>query len=414
MPSRAGWRGWKGLDAWTYVAISLWVAIVLGVCAYAWVKPGKPSLYFLWRHTGETWLASKPLYNYEQNWFQGGFRYGPPYAVMFVLLYWLPVSLGAVVWRIGNAGFFLAALYWWLRDGAPTPFKSRQTGLFFSIAAVLSVSNLHPGQVNLLLIGLLLIALTAVQQERWNLAAFVLALTAIMKIYPLALGLLLVAVHPRKLSWRLLLMIPAVAALPFLFQYPHYVWSQYTDWIGLLSRRDELRRFLPIYSSETYRDLLQLLRLLELPITMPVYTVIQACCGLAVAAACAIARWRRTSSRVICFHVLMLGSVWMTLCGPASEPRTYGLLIPALAWWFLWTHERGCEPARFLAALALGAQLLAAFAPLSRSALYYFHSGGLMPLSALALLGSYLAGMRALRAAVSEQPDLPSVALLAA
>jgi hypothetical protein len=413
MPSQEGWRGWKALDRWSYGAIVLWVMIVVGVCSYAWVKPHKPSLYFLWRHTGETWVQSKPLYNYEQNWWQGGFRYGPPYAVLFVLLHWLPVSLGAVIWRLANVAIFLAALFWWLRHAAPVPLKGKQTGLFFSIAAVLSVSNLHPGQVNLLLIALLLVALTAIQQQRWNLAALVLALTAIMKIYPLAFGLLLVAVHPRKLGWRLALMIPLVAAVPFLFQDPHYVWRQYIDWFALLARRDELRRFLPITSSETYRDLLQLIRLLELPITMPMYTLIQASCGLAVAALCVAARWKGSPSRVVYFHILMLGSVWMTLCGPASEPRTYVLLIPALTWWFLWTQDRGHEPARFLAGLALGAQLLAAFAPLSRSALYFFHSGGLMPLSALVLWGSYLSGMLRLRDAVLDRgackPDAQEV-----
>ncbi len=403
MSSGECWQRWKALNVWVRVALVLWAAILLAVSAYAAVKPHSPSLYFLWRHAGQTWIEGKPLYVYAENPEQSGFRYGPPYAALFVLLYRLPVSLGAVVWRLGNAAVFLATLYWWLRHGAPVRLKTAQTGMVFAIAAILSISNLHPGQVNLLLAALLLLAVTAVQCQRWTLAALAVALAGIMKMYPLALGLLLIAAYPRRLGWRVAVMLVLVAAVPFLFQERHYVWRQYTDWLALLSQGDAARRFLPMSAAETYRDLLQLLRLLELPITLRAYLLIQVGCGLACAAFCVMARWKGVPSRVLCFHALMLGSLWMTVCGPASEPRTYGLLIPALAWWFLWTHDRGIEPARFLAALAMGGQLLAAFAPLSKSALYYFHSGGLMPLTGLTLLASYLAALPALRQAVIEQ-----------
>jgi hypothetical protein len=407
--SPAGWwRRWNALDLWIRAAAVLWTAIMLVVCVYAAVKPGKPSLYFLWRHSGETWVQGRTLYHYLQNPYQSGYRYGPPYAVAFVLLYALPVSLGAVLWRLGNAAVFLAALFWWLTKAAPVPLKGRQAGLFFAIAAILSVSNLHPGQVNLLLLAILLVAVTAAQQERWGLAAFAVALGAIMKMYPLALGLLLIVAYPRKLSWRVVVMVVFVAAVPFLFQDRHYVWTQYTDWFGLLSQGDSFRRFMPVTRGETYRDLLLLLRLLDIPLTLRSYTLLQAGCGLACAVLCMAARWKGASSRVVLFHVLMLGSLWMTLCGPASEPRTYALLIPALAWWFVWTHQGGPEPARFLAALAMGGQLLAALAPLSKTAMYFFHAGGLMPLSALALLGSYLSALPALHASVIDQPDAPA------
>ncbi len=402
MSSGECWRRWKALDLWVRGAVVLWAAILLAVSAYAAIKPHSPSLYFLWRHAGQTWVEGKSLYVYAENPEQGGFRYGPPYAVLFVLLHWLPVSLGAVLWRLGNAAVFLAAVFCWLRHAAPVRLNTRQTGLFFVIAAVLSVSNLHPGQVNLLLAALLLLAVTAVQCGRWTLAALTIALAGIMKMYPLALGLLLIAAYPRKLGWRVAVMLVLTAAVPFLFQDRYYVWRQYTDWLALLSQGDASRRFLPLMAAETYRDLLQLLRLLELPITLRVYILIQACCGLACAALCVAERWKGAPPREVCFHALMLGSVWMTVCGPASEPRTYGLLIPALTWWFLWTQDRGIEPARFLAALALGGQLLAAFAPISKAALYFFHSGGLMPLATLTLLASYLAALPALRAAVRE------------
>jgi hypothetical protein len=403
MLSADWWRKWKAHDRWIHAAVVLWAAVLMVVSTRAAIRPQSPSLFYLWRNSGESWVHGKTLYNYEMNIGQGGFRYGPPYAVLFVLLYWLPISLGAVLWRLANAAALLAALGWWLRSAAPVSFKGRQEGLFFTIAAILSVSNLHPGQLNLLLAALILVMITAAQQQRWGLAALATALGALMKIYPLAFGLLLLAVHPRKMGWRLPVMLLVVACLPFLFQQPHYVLSQYIDWFALVSQGDRSRRFLPYLQPETYRDLLLLLRLLGLPITLSGYALVQAVSGLACAAFCVAARFNGVPSRVVLFHVLMLGSLWMTLCGPASEPRTYGLLIPTLTWWFVWTYERGPGPARFLASVAMGSQLLAAFAPVSGAALYYFHAGGLMPLSALTLLASYFAALPAQRCALIEE-----------
>src|SRR5262249_42445202 len=145
--------------------------------------------------------------------------------------------------------------------------------------------------------------------------------------------------YPRKMAWRAAVMLLLVAAVPFLFQDRHYVWTQYADWFGLLGQADSFRRFLPVTQGETYRDLLLLLRLLDIPLSLRGYTLLQGACGLACAVLCVAARWQEAPPRVVLFHVLMLGSLWMTLCGPASEPRTYALLIPALGWWFLWTHQ---------------------------------------------------------------------------
>jgi hypothetical protein len=400
------WGRWNALDRWVRAAVVLWAVILASSVAHAAVKHGWPTLDYLWRHTGASWVEGKALYDYERNREQAGFRYGPPYAVLFVPLYWLPGSLAAVGWRLANAAIFLAALFWWLRHAAVVRLEERLAGMFFAIAAVLSLANLYPGQLNLLLAALLLFAVTAVQQQRWTLAALAVALGTILKMYPLAFGLLLVAVYPRKMAWRVAVMLLLVAGVPFLFGAPHYVWGQYADWFWLLGRADSGRRFQPLTSQATYRDLLLLFRLLNIPISLPMYSAVLAGCGLACAGFCVAARRKGAPSRVVLFHVLMLGSLWMTVCGPASETKTYGLLIPALSWWFVWTYHHGPEPARFLATLVLGAHLLSALAPLSGQAMYFFHAGGLLPLSALALLGSYLAGLPALRAAGSEPAEV--------
>ncbi len=404
-------RNWTALDRWGKMALLLWVGMLLGVGIHAACKPESPSLFALWRNTGLAWTHGDDLYPPDPDPARGGFRYSPLYGALFVPLSWLPLPLGAVLWRLGNAAVFLSSLAWWLRCAAPVRFTNHQFGLLFVNLGILAISNLFTGQINLLLAAFALIAVTASQQQRWSLAALAIALSTLMKIYPLALGLLLVLVYPRQLGWRLVGMLLLVALLPFLFQERHYVWRHYEQWFTLLGQGDSHRRFLPLTMSETYRDLLLLLRLLNLAITLPVYTALQALIGLGCAGICLGARLRGASARVVCFHVLMLGSIWMTLCGPASESRTYGLLAPALVWWFVWVtgpggpraREEGLSLAGFLASVALGFQVLCATAPVSMLALTFYQAGGLLPLSALALLVSYLFALPTLHAAAADR-----------
>ncbi len=185
----------------------VWSVILLVIGVHAAMKPGSPTLFLLWRNSGLAWRDGGSLYNGTEDATTAGFRYGPLFGALFVPLTWMPVSVGAVLWRLGNAGVFLASLAWWLRHGAPIRLTERQTGILFTISAILAISNLFTGQLNLLLGALALIAVTAGQRQRWNIAALAVAAGAMMKMYPLALGLLLVVVYSRKMGWRLALML---------------------------------------------------------------------------------------------------------------------------------------------------------------------------------------------------------------
>ncbi len=57
----------------------------------------------------------------------------------------------------------------------------------------------------------------------------------------------------------------------------------------------------------------------------------------------------------------------------------------------------------------LGHNCSAPLAPVSKTPLDFYHAGGLMPLSALALLGSYLTALPALRAAIEKEAVPPIV-----
>src|SRR5262249_55580391 len=168
---------------------------------------------------GADWEAGRDLYRTSWNADQDQFRYSPLTAVLLVPFHHLPLRLGGVVWRWLNAGVLLAGFGWWLRT-APVVRTARQQGILFLLLTPLSLSSLNNGQPNPLVIGLLLAALAAAARDRWTLAAGFVGLATTIKLYPLAIGLLLVAAYPRRFTLRLLLMLALAAVLPFACQPP--------------------------------------------------------------------------------------------------------------------------------------------------------------------------------------------------
>src|SRR5262249_52813425 len=71
-----------------------------------------------------------------------------------------------------------------------------------------------------------------------SLAAVCLALACLFKIYPIAIGLLLVVIYPGRFGWRLLLALVLGLGVPFLLQHPEYVATQYAGWLHHLQNDD--------------------------------------------------------------------------------------------------------------------------------------------------------------------------------
>src|SRR5690348_715882 len=180
-------------DVWVRSAILVWAIILVAVCARAAVQPYKRTLFTTWEQAGADWEEGRDLYRNSWNPDQDQFRYSPLTAVLLVPFHHLPIRLGGAVWRLLNAAVLLGGFALWLRS-APIERTVRQRAILFLLLAPLSLSSLNNGQPNPLIIGLLLAALAAVDRERWSLAAVLVALATVVKVYPLAMGLLLVAV----------------------------------------------------------------------------------------------------------------------------------------------------------------------------------------------------------------------------
>ncbi len=326
-------RSW---GRWAKVAVAAWIVVVASVCVRAALHPYKRTLYTTWEQAGADWQAGRDLYHKSWRPDQDQFRYSPLTAALLVPLHYLPLRVGGVVWRLLNAAALTGGFALWLRS-APRNRTREQKGLLFILLSVLSLSSLNNGQPNPLILGLLLFALAAADRERWWMSAACVALATAIKIYPLALGLLLVAAYPRQFALRLMLALGLAAVMPFALQRWDYVGEQYALWMDRLGKDD--RWYWPPHMA--YRDLWSLIRMVHLPLTPLGYRLVQVACAAVCAGVCVAMRWHGLPRREILAAILMLGTCWMTLCGPATESSTYVLLAPALAWA---VHTGASEP----------------------------------------------------------------------
>lgn len=324
----AGW--WKRRGRWEQIALLLWLTATLVIVVRVAVAPPTcRTVYPIFKSAGESWLAGDGLYslpNGPSNKLL--YRYSPLVAALLVPFSIVPDPLGAILWRLVNESVLLLAFGYWVRAVLPRPVSAAQGGLLFLLLIPLSVANLNNGQANVLVIGLLLASTAAVAEERWSLAAAAVALASFVKIYPLALGLLLAVVAPRRFLCWLVAWLLLAALLPFALQRPDYVLAQYRDWVHYL-HLDDRSGWDPMGG---YRDLRLVLTVWVMRPSAAVYLALQlagaACCGLL----CLVMRFGAWPRRRLLTMLLGLATGWMTLLGPSTESCTYILLAPSLAW----------------------------------------------------------------------------------
>jgi hypothetical protein len=354
--------------------------IILACCGRALLAPGRKSVYPIFVAAANQWLAGGDVYG-ELAPGLDRFRYSPAVAALLVPFGLLPDGLGAALWRLLNAGVYLGALAWWIAVLLPASLTTGQRGVLFLLVVPLSIGSLNNGQSNALVLGLLLAALVGARTDRWNLAACCLSVACLFKVYPIAVGLLLAALYPRRFAVRLGVALAAGLALPFACQHFDFVAGQYASWLHLLQTYDRQSLSAELW----YRDLRLLFRTWQVPLDAGTYRAVQLLAAACLAALCLAARragWPRDRLLLLLFA---LGCFWMTVLGPATESCTYILLAPALAWALLdaWARHWGAALGLLGASYGLfvGCQMVVWF-PIGRG----LHTLGLQPLAGLLFL----------------------------
>ena len=314
---------------WEKVALAVWCAMLLFVSVRVFISPEAKTVYTIFSASGRYWWSGTDLYEpHRPKTVRDGYRYSPAFAVLITPFAVLPDSIGGVLWRLFGAAVMLVSLVWFAHSVLPQRLSESQLAWLLLLTIPLGVQSVNSGQVNILVVGCMLATLAAVKEERWNLASLCMAVTFLCKLYPLALGMVLIVLYPRQLLWRMPLACAATLLVPFLCQHPDYVVDQYTHWFALLRADDRAN----IPAEHMYRDLWLLIHLYGLPISRTVYTILQFAAGAGVAALC----WHRQqagwSQQALLTSTLALTATWMMLLGPATESSSYVLLAPSFAW----------------------------------------------------------------------------------
>jgi hypothetical protein len=338
--------------------MGLWILAVAAILAHSWLKPNANTVYKNFQAGGERWLASANLYPKVDEYI-----YSPFAAALFAPLALLSTRLGNIVWRIVSLAVYAGAFAAWLKQAR----AGERAAWAWILLLPLSVGDMFNGQANPLIIGLLMLAILACRRERWMIAAFCVGVAAYFKVYPLALGLLLAVLHPRKFPWRLVLALAAIFGLSLILNRPAYVLAQYDNWIHTLGQ--DPRRTLNYFG--TYRDFWLMLRVLRAPISVRGWAVLQAASGAVLAIYLLVIQRRGSSGERLDFLVLALGTCWMLLFGPATESATYVILAPPLVLaWLRWQGARRGYLAAAAAcyALLIASQMLTSWAHLHQNA----------------------------------------------
>jgi hypothetical protein len=318
------------------LTVFVWLAIAMVCCARAFFYPTSHTVYHNYANAGRSWLAGTDAYDLARDANgavvarMSGYRYSPLVSAAFVPFSLLPDSWGGLLWRLVNYLCFFAAFAWFIREVLPGVASlgiNARTSLWLLILP-LTVGSMNNGQANVLLMALLLAAGAAAMRQRWNLTAIVLAAACLLKIYPLAVALLMVVIFPRQLGWRFALALGVGLALPFGLQNPNYVLEQYGNWFQLLLTDD--RRDFAL--TQGYRDFHLLTRFFGAPISAGFYVAVQVSAAAVAAGVCLMGRLAKWPTNHLVQTTLALGCCWMVVFGPSTESSTFILIAPALAW----------------------------------------------------------------------------------
>jgi hypothetical protein len=341
----------KATSFWNIAAWVVWTIALIVLVARPLLSQRGTS-FDTYNLAGSHWLRGESVYT---QWM--GFVYSPLVAAFFAPFAFFPIAIADIIWRLINAAALLGGFAALLRANLFTSIKRHRTGIAYLLLVPLALGNIDISQANPLVAGLIMLAIAAAYAELWNWAAFCIAIATFFKIYPLAVGLLICVIAPRRFAWRLFSALVVLALLPFLFQHWSYVSEQYRAWIA--TRTADNRRNWP--TEKLPLDLWFVVHwVLHLPIPQKVYSLIQLGSAAALALLCALGTWKKWQTERVLIGLFCLSAIWMTLCGPATESYTYMLLAaPAILALLQSLHSKQAFWIRFWVLASVALQFLA-------------------------------------------------------
>ncbi len=372
-------RAIRGRPLCSTLAAVAWLAALAGIIIHRLGPHHGRSTLEVYVLAGQHWLNGEYLYG---DW--RGFVYSPLAAVFFALLALPPLPLAGLCWLALNSAALLCGLHAVLRARLFPAIERRHFAAVFLLILPLAIGNLDVMQANPLVAGLILFAFASAAAAKWSTSAASIALATYLKIYPIAAGMLLCVIAPRRMGWRLLLFLAALGLTVFAMQHPHYVAAQYRAWAETRladNRASYSEKDAPL-------DLWYILtRTAHLPLQFAWYRALEIAAGAGIALFNLVGARRGWPQTRLLAGSFVLVSIWMTLLGPATESYTYILLAPAAA--LCLVNAFAARQPLPMRAAASAAYLLLLAAVARNSFAPHFHPAWMLaaqPLGAAALL----------------------------
>lgn len=310
-------------DRWLRRAMVLWIALAVAVTAKVLVEGNRHSVYKVFAAASHNWWADASLYAEHEG--LDIYRYSPAFAVAFTPFALLPDCLGQILWNLLSIAVLVGGLRAFARDVLPESWPPGRQGAFLVLALTVSIRGIWSAQSNALLIALVMLGAAAVAKRRWWTAAILLAVPVYVKLWPIALVLLLTTCWPRQLVGRLAVPTAGLAVFPFLTRPPAVVVAQYQAWWVSLTGPQQGRW-------PGFRDLWTVWENLCPPVNRQAYLALQLG-GAALVLAWSLWQRRRTNSAGhLLTLIVAMWAAWQLLLGPGTERLTYGIIAPAIGW----------------------------------------------------------------------------------
>ena len=362
--------------AWRFVLV-VWILFAVAVAVRTGLSPERHTVFPILAGSSSRFWSDQPLYgDYRPLDY---FRYPPVFAVAITPLASCGLTVGGILWIWLGMAVYGAGLISLLRHVLPAETWSVRSRVYYLLFGLLGAApGILNAQSNALAIGMVLLGMTAVARQRWWPGAWWLGGAVALKLTPLVVVLVLCALHPRRLSGRVLLAVLVIGMVPFLVTSPASAWRHYEEWCTHLSSTSGKRW-------PGFRDAWTLVQVcrsalgldvqpidLEAPLESPLYRAWQLATAFVVLVGCLLSRVNGVEPRRHLALVLALPLAWLMLFGPAVEHAGYAFLAPVLAW----TLVDRTQPLPSRVLFLLAGILILAVAPLS---------SGLLRLAALPL-----------------------------
>ena len=329
-PLAFGWPRTESARA-LFVVRSAWFVFAIALAVKTWISPEKHTTFPLFHQGSLNWSAGIDPYAASQ--FE--YRYSPVFTVAFTPFSRLPIHLGGIAWSMANVWVLWVALRRFVDEVIPNAWSPRTQAVFLGLALAVSVRSFWAAQCNTLIVALACLAVCDLAARRYWSAALWLAIPVYIKVWPIALAMLLMASRPVALIPRFLACCVVLGAIPFAAQTPEFVIQQYSQFFSGLTGPMQVRHI--------YRDAWTIWEFFASPVPERGYKLLQlATAGLTLV----FTLWQtlgQSDFRRALLSVVCAWSVWQLVFGPGSERNTFCIITPLIAWGLMtaWESRRG-------------------------------------------------------------------------